>query len=87
MDLTVLGPVVFLLQTGQDGLSTLKLGGVKNYQSELFPCLPPNSFVMVKYKTFHLKHYIVFVKKMPPTGQITFWDDTSKMAKIKMLLA
>ena len=46
-----------------------------------------NSFVMVKYKTFHLKHYIVFVKICPPTGQITFWDVTSKMTKIKMLLA
>ena len=27
---------------------------------------------MVQYKTFDLKHYIVFVKKRPPTGQITF---------------
>ena len=28
---------------------------------------------MVQYKTFDLKHYIVFVKIKPPTGQITFW--------------
>ena len=33
---------------------------------------PPNSFVMVKNKTFELKHYMVFVEKNPPTGQITF---------------
>ena len=28
---------------------------------------------MVQYKTFGPKHYIVFVKKRPATGQITFW--------------
>ena len=28
---------------------------------------------MVNYKTFHLKHYIVFVKICPSTGQITFY--------------
>ena len=48
---------------------------------------PSNSFVMVKCKTFRLKHHIVFVKIWPPTGQITFWLLTSKMGKIKMLLA
>ena len=35
-------------------------------------CFLGNSFVMVQYKTFDLKHYIVFVKIGPPTGQITF---------------
>ena len=35
-------------------------------------CCTPNSFVMVNYKTFNQKHYIVFVKICPPTGQITF---------------
>ena len=43
------------------------------YQSDISSCCTPNSFVMVNYKTFHLKHYIVFVKICPPTGQITFW--------------
>ena len=35
-------------------------------------CFTPNSFVMVNYKTFHLKHHIVFVKICPPTGRFTF---------------
>ena len=57
------------------------------HQNDIPSHFPSNSFVMVKYKTFHLKHHIVFVKICPPTGQITFWDVTSKMTKIKMLLA
>ena len=47
-------------------------GGVRIDQSVLCSRLPPNSYVMVQYKTFDLKHYIVFVKIKPPTGQITF---------------
>ena len=47
----------------------LTRGGYKQKVSSF----SPNSFVMVKYKTFHLKHHIVFVKICPPTGQITFW--------------
>ena len=39
----------------------------------------PNSYVMVQYKTFGLKHYIVFLKKNPPTGQITFWPTPLKI--------
>ena len=36
---------------------------------------------MVRYKTFDLKHYIVFVKIKPPTGQITFWISPLKAQK------
>ena len=43
----------------------------EGYRQKVASCTP-NSFVMVKYKTFHLKHYIVFVKICPPTGQLTF---------------
>ena len=48
------------------------------------PCFTPNSFVMVNYKTFHLKHYIVFVKICPPTGQITFWPTPLKIEFSKL---
>ena len=54
-------------------LLNILLGGVQIYQNDIFSYFPPNSFVMVNYKTFHLKHYIVFVKICPPTGQITFY--------------
>ena len=49
------------------------VGGVQIYQNDNSSCFTPNFFVMVNYKTFHLKHYIVFVKICPPTGQITFY--------------
>ena len=45
---------------------------VQIHQNDISSCFPPNSFVMVNYEPFHLKHYIVFVKICPPTGQITF---------------
>ena len=40
--------------------------------------------VMVYYKTFGLKHYIVFLKKMPPTGQNTFWPTPFKIEISKL---
>ena len=41
----------------------LKLGGKGGgYRFPRMTCFPLNSMVMVKYKTFNQKHYIVFVK-------------------------
>ena len=34
--------------------------------------LPPNSYVIIQYNTFSLKHYVVFLEKRPATGQTTF---------------
>ena len=47
-------------------------------------CFPPKSFVVVNYEPFHQKHYIVFVKICPPTGQITFWISPLQGQKIKL---
>ena len=46
---------------------------VRDGQGKKVAGSPPNSFDMVQNKTFELKHYMVFVKNNPPTGQITFW--------------
>ena len=51
----------------------LMVGGYRFTKMTFFSYFTPNSFVMVNYKTFHLKHYIVFMKICPPTGQITFY--------------
>ena len=53
--------------------------GVEIYQNDISSCFTPNSIVMINYKTFHLKHYIVFVKICPPNGQITFWPTPLKI--------
>jgi hypothetical protein len=37
-------------------------------------CLPPNSYFMVHYKTFDLKHYIVFCEKKTPNRPNYFLD-------------
>ena len=55
-------------------------GGFTNISS----CVTPNSFVMVNYKTFYLKHYIFFVKICPPNGQITFWPTPLKIEFSKL---
>ena len=41
-------------------------------ETKKFHVFPPNSLVMVNYKTYHLKHYIAFVKIRPPSGKITY---------------
>ena len=38
-------------------------GYVMNECAPSFVLLPPSSYVMIQYKTFSLKHYIVFLKK------------------------
>ena len=47
-------------------------GGVQIYQNDISLYFLLNSFITVKYKAFHQKHHIVFMKIWPPTGQITF---------------
>ena len=47
---------------------------VKNHYSS-DPTLPCPTL----YKTFGLKHYFVFLKKTPATGQITFWPTPLKI--------
>ena len=56
----------------KDGRAIIHMHFNRGVYRQKVPCFTPNSFVMVNYKTFHLKHYIVFVKICPPTGQITF---------------
>ena len=65
-------------------LLLLQAGG--GYRQKV-PCLTPNSFVMVNYKTFHLKHHLAFVKILPSNRPnyflslfILFYE--GKMAKI-----
>ena len=60
------------IKLGVIGESRETLHTVMGGYRQKVSCFSPNSFVMVNYKTFHLKHYIVFVKIGPPTGQITF---------------
>merc|ERR1712012_1371600 len=55
-------------------------GGLKKISFRFTPI----SYVMVQYKTFGLKHFIVFVKKMPPTGHITFWPTPLKIEISKL---
>ena len=50
----------------------LEVGRGNDWQKWTLFKFPPKSYVMVQYKTFDITHYIVFVKKRPATGQITF---------------
>ena len=57
----------------------LRIGRGTDLPKWHFFMFSPNSFVMVNYKTYHLKHYIVFVKICPPNCQITFWPTPLKI--------
>ena len=48
-------------------------GEVRIDQSELCSCLPPKSFVMVHYKTSHLKVLEFSRKKRPQPAKLLFW--------------
>ena len=47
-------------------------GGGKIDQSEFFSCLPPKSFVMVHYKTSHMKVLEFLQKKDPQPAKLLF---------------
>ena len=62
--------------TSQFKVSGLKIGGGgKIDQSEFFSCLPPKSFVMVHYKTSHLKVLEFLRRKKPPTNRPNYFFD------------
>ena len=61
---------------------SIMLGGGKEKKISR---LPPNSYVMVQYKTFDLKHYIVFVKKGPQPAKLLF-ENPHYRAKKKVVV-